>query len=452
MSRRYTDAEKIAYYKRRALAAEKGNKAPATRSTTRTSSYTPKTRYTGYGAYKKQTYAKPPKPPAKKSIGQSIGQTIGGGIGLGVEQLIRWATGMGDYNVSKNVLLTQDPPVMVNRDNHGGVVIRHREYLGDVITSSVAGAFRVQGFGLNPGNQYTFPFLSQVAANYEQYSLEGVIFEFRSMSADALNSTNTALGQVIMATNYNAGSPLFEQKSEMENYEFGASCKPSCDMMHPIECAPRLTSVTELYVRTGAVPSGQDIRLYDWGLFQIATNGFQGTSVNVGELWVTYQICLLKPKMFTALGNYNDVYQSAGLDNSYTDANPLGTAGAAAIYSNTIGITNLTINTLNFPLNSIKQSYYVLIQWLAQTAVAVVAPTLTLTNCTLGTYQPLEQIPAATTSSAQVSQKFCIQTDGSSRTATVAWSNTGTLPTGTPRSVRIRILQMPNNFVFSQGI
>lgn len=55
------------------------------------------------------------------------------------------------------------------------------------------------------------------------------------MSADALNSVNTALGQVIMATDYNAANPPFGQKSEMENYEFGQSCKPSESQIHPIE-------------------------------------------------------------------------------------------------------------------------------------------------------------------------------------------------------------------------
>ena len=62
-----------------------------------------------------------------------------------------------------------------------------------------------------------------------------MLFEFRTMSADALNSVNTALGQVIMATDYNAANPPFGQKSEMENYEFGQSCKPSESQIHPIE-------------------------------------------------------------------------------------------------------------------------------------------------------------------------------------------------------------------------
>ena len=74
------------------------------------------------------------------------------------------------------------------------------------------------------------------------------------MSADALNSVNTALGQVIMATDYNAANPPFAQKSEMENYEYGQSAKPSESAIHPIECARLQTTISELYTRAGAVP------------------------------------------------------------------------------------------------------------------------------------------------------------------------------------------------------
>lgn len=57
--------------------------------------------------------------------------------------------------------------------------------------------------------------------------IEGMYLEYRTMSADALNSTNTALGQVIMSAQYNAGNPDFTNKQEMENYEGGVSVKPS---------------------------------------------------------------------------------------------------------------------------------------------------------------------------------------------------------------------------------
>ena len=116
------------------------------------------------------------------------------------------------------------------------------------------------------------------------------------MSADALNSTNTALGQVIMATNYDVNQPLFDSKYEMENTEFSTSVKPSLSAMHPIECARTESTLNELYVAAGGnIPPGGTASMYNFGNFQIATNGFQAANVNIGELWVTYEVTLFKP-------------------------------------------------------------------------------------------------------------------------------------------------------------
>lgn len=141
-----------------------------------------------------------------------------------------------------------------------------------------------------------------------------MVFEFRSMSADALNSTNTALGSVVMCTDYDSADVPFSSKQQMENTEFGVSCKPSSNMIHAIECAPKVTTATELYVRARNIPAGTDIRLYDWGKFYIATSGFQGTNVNCGELWVSYDITLIKA-----------IEQPPGYLNNFIDYNLAGT-------------------------------------------------------------------------------------------------------------------------------
>ena len=60
-----------------------------------------------------------------------------------------------------------------------------------------ADVFKIDSYLINAANPKTFPWLSQIAANYEQYDIEGMVF-----SADALNSTKTALGTVMMATQY----------------------------------------------------------------------------------------------------------------------------------------------------------------------------------------------------------------------------------------------------------
>jgi hypothetical protein len=65
-------------------------------------------------------------------------------------------------------------------------------------------AFTNTSFNINPSNALLFPWLSNIAANFSEYRFKNLRFCFNSTSANALNSTNTALGQVIMTTNYNA--------------------------------------------------------------------------------------------------------------------------------------------------------------------------------------------------------------------------------------------------------
>lgn len=270
--------------------------------------------------------------------------------------------GSGDYvtspnQVKHNVLVneSQIPQFVSSKD---AVRIRHREFLGDLVSSGTIGAFQIQQFPINPGRSDTFEWLSQVCgATFQQYRLNGCVFEFRSMSADALNSTNTALGSVVMATDYDSADSAFTTKSQMENTEFGVSCKPSSCMIHAIECDAKQTSVSELYIRANSVPSGKDIRFYDLGQFYVATTGMQAASVNLGELWVSYDVTLFK-----------SIQQPAGwlipsahyqLDNAQVSTKPLAVLSPQPSWQfDTIGLTfpagGLSVQwPLSIPLNSI---------------------------------------------------------------------------------------------------
>lgn len=376
-------------------------------------------------------------------IGSRIGEFVGG---LAHNAISSFATGFGDYDVRHNVLLAPDLPIMINDSVKGGTVIRHREYLNDIITSSTAGAFKLDSYPLNPAMEKTFPFLSQIAANYEQYSLEGCIFQYRSMSADALNSTNTALGSVMMATNYDSLDLNFQNKSEIENYMFGMSCKPSVDMLHPIECAPRQTTITELYTRNGAPPANSDLRLYDWGNFQIATVGGQAASINIGELWITYQVRLLKAKLFSSLGEFNN--SSKIVRNGWTNANPLGLLANQTINYNSIGLVVSDTSSFSFPISGSPNTFTVRINWLATVAVAIVYPVLGFTNCSIGSFignttPSTDQIPEGGATVARCEIVFAVQTVPQLQ-AIVQLGTGGNLPTGFG-NVYIRVIQVANS-------
>lgn len=225
---------------------------------------------------------------------------MGSVLGGGAQALIRGITGFGDYKITSNTLtgdgIAKDSLPQFMTPGGRGFRLQHREYIQDVITSSSANTFASSEFLIQPALQASFPWFSAIAEQFEEYQINGMIFEFKSNSADALNSVNTALGSVIMATQYNVLQPSFANKVQMEQHEFSCSAKPSVNLMHAIECAKGESPVYTLSTRNGSIESG-DQRLYDFGRFTVASAGMQGTSVNIGELWVSYDITLLKPKV-----------------------------------------------------------------------------------------------------------------------------------------------------------
>lgn len=365
-------------------------------------------------------------------IGASIGQWLGSG-------LQRFITGLGSYNVRKNVFLTGRLPTVVNNPAGGGTVIRFQEYLSDVFTSATPGAFSITNYNLNAANSKTFPFLSQIAVNYEQFEIEGLVFEFRSTSADALNSTNTALGSVMMATQYDVADPVFTSKLEMLNYEYSTSVKPSSSTMHMIECDPHQTTINELYTLQGdTAPANTDRRLYFLGRFSIATSGFQGASVNVGELHLTYQVRLLKPKLYNSLG-LDNLWKFWDF-NTYDDTNPLSTAAPTQERGN----LDVTKNgrQIFFPVRPAILCWAIYIFWQGTGAVAWVPPTAGVTN---GVFAQFTQTSNSGATVLSASMFSVIRSDGTNNPLTFGLSSTGTLPTS-QTNCNIRVLQVNPDF------
>jgi len=295
----------------------------------------------------------------------------------GIPALIKAITGFGDYRIQSNSLITGglDPPAVVNSINNGGFIVRHREYLQDIPATV---DFSLNMFPINVGIAATFPWLSSMAQSFEQYRVRGMVFEFKSLAFDAVLSTATssALGSVIMATQYNVLDLPFNNKFEMENYVFANSSKPSMNFYHPIECAKVQTTVTELYVRNETVPVGADPRLYDMGRFNIGTVGMQAASGVVGELWVTYEVELFKPKIPAQVdpGMAYDFWQFIAPSNSFPFNSSVHVSGNLG--SSFPSTTILSLPAISAGAYWIQLNYY--------TVSAGTTPTFTPTyfNCT----------------------------------------------------------------------
>lgn len=258
--------------------------------------------YKGYGAYaEKKAVVKKPRA-EEESFFESNGGKLGKWVGTKLGSLLGSIIGFGDYEVEHNSIMKggMTPPQIVNSSNHGGFIVRHREYIKDIKPTL---DFSIESFTINPGDDDTFPWLATLSQNFEEYRMRGLIFEFKSMSSDAVLSTaaSSGLGSVIMSTQYNVLQPAFADKAHMENYEFATSSKPSCTFIHPVECKASMIAQSHLYIRNTTSGTG-DARLYDLGKFSIATQGCQGDEdAVIGELWASYEVELYFPRQSDAL-------------------------------------------------------------------------------------------------------------------------------------------------------
>lgn len=325
-------------------------------------------------------------------IGQSVGSNLGAALS-------RWL-GSGDYVVKSNSLARAsavDSIPLMHR-NGQSVIVRHREFIGDVQGSINYTIQKV--IPLNPGLDISFPWLAMIAQNFQEYTIRGMVFHYIPTAGDAVSSTNNALGSVVVSTNYRSTAAPPTSKMEQLNEYFSNDARPSETFCHPIECDPRENPYNVQYVRSGNVPSGEDPKTYDLGTVYVATAGMQANSITVGELWCTYEVELRKPVSIGLLGNGIPTYLSKSADTGITTGSGLAASLSAAPITSTFTPTfggDATSFTVNMPVGItgtflLSLNIYIVSQpstWLTPTLTnAAFAHTQynTVTNATSGSW------------------------------------------------------------------
>jgi hypothetical protein len=295
-------------------------------------------------------------------VGRNVGRWLGSGIGS--------IFGSGDYTMigsdPKYNVLTNGAQIPKFSSTHATNIICHREYLGDIIGTA---GFNNVLYPLNPGISSTFPWLSTVAEAYQEYRFHGLIFEFRPLITDFV--TSGAPGVIIMATNYNADLVAYANKQQMENSEFAVSVKPTKDLIHGVECATQQTILPQRFVRTGSVPVGQDLRLYDYGNFQFATQ--QNPIQDLGELWVSYCVEFFKPVLPGTIGGN---VASA----KYSRTGGSGLAPLGTVTTNSSGTISLTLTSTTLQFTTTLSSKYMIEILYVGTAATFAVPSVSITN------------------------------------------------------------------------
>lgn len=243
-------------------------------------------------------------------------------------------TGMGAYQ-SNDLIdgnLNDPVPDFGGDSPEDGIIVSKKEYVSEVYgpayLSGTAGvpstyvmpAFDYQLIPINPGLERCFPWLSQLAANYNEYELIQCIFTFQSTIVESNNSSNGQVGQIVMTTQYNVSLPPYANMQQMLQGASPSRGKITENQYQGVECDPSANSGSAgKYIRTGPIPAtADDASKYDVGYLQLGLCNIAGIYANVslGQLYISYTVRLRKPRLMTTLGNTitKDIYVSNGLE------------------------------------------------------------------------------------------------------------------------------------------
>jgi len=199
---------------------------------------------------------------------------------------------------------------------------------------------------VNPGLAASFPWLSGIAGNFQEWRLNGMLVEYISMTSP-YGATADSSGTVNLSMRYDDSIAAPASLAIAENTDKAENGRPIDNILMAVECASASRPVNVLQVRTGGLPSGQNVQFTDQGIVDICNSGQADGNIEIGEIWFIYDVAFLKPIPSAESGgnNLSDHFQLV----TCTSAANLGTASVAVATNAIGGKINAVGTTYTFP-------------------------------------------------------------------------------------------------------
>lgn len=270
----------------------------------------------------------------------TVSDSIGNIAGKASAYIGKWL-GFGDYTINKNTIIGAGGTVPSMHSTNDGLVVRHREYIGDLFSSTT---FATNTIPLNPGLIDSYPWLSKIACCFQQYKILGAVVQFIPQTSDAL-STGGSLGNVTLAAQYRTDQPAYPSMTMALESEFAVSGVPSEPLVLAIECDPRLSAYNSWYVRSAPQDTNEDVKTFDFVSLNILVSSNPVALTVLGQIWISYEIELMRPTGLCdppSFEFYVHVQPQAGVAN----ATPIGTISSLryAYYQNPNGTNAIGAN------------------------------------------------------------------------------------------------------------
>jgi hypothetical protein len=171
------------------------------------------------------------------------------------------------------------PAPRIGTRSDGRIVVKHREYLAPVLGST---GLRITSQNLNPGLGGTFPWLYNIAANYEKYKILKLSVHYITSSG------TTAGGRVGLAFGYNPSEKIPLNKQEFFSIVPNREEAPWEDITLTVQP----TGETK-YIRFASVYDGT-VNTYDMGRIILMVDN-TASGLAIGDLFIEYEVELLRP-------------------------------------------------------------------------------------------------------------------------------------------------------------
>jgi hypothetical protein len=202
-------------------------------------------------------------------------------------------------------------PAGITRSNAGvsgaqtSAVHTRRELVGVVNGNT---SFGVTEYQINPGNSALFPWLSNIAENYEKYQIRRMHVQF-VQTGSGFAAANVS-GRVVLGCDYDVMSPAVASDAEAENKDPNVPITPFENAELILD--PRLLNPEPKFLRGAFYPPGGDPKTYDGGKIFVAVSGTPNAN-QIGLLYVVYDVLLITPQQ-PQVASFIPNYHIAGFD------------------------------------------------------------------------------------------------------------------------------------------
>jgi len=167
----------------------------------------------------------------------------------------------------------------------GKITVTNEEYVLDI---SGTAAFTPHLLSINPGMPSVFPWLCNLAANYEFYHFKRLEFIYRPYVG------TSKAGSFMMAIDYDVLDEAPTTKAKMMTYQNNTNGPVYQNLVTRATISNLSKFGVQKFVRTTAYPANSDGKTYDVGSLVYATDNAEQAG-GVGMLMVSYEVDLMTP-------------------------------------------------------------------------------------------------------------------------------------------------------------